>query len=131
LFRNAYLLSKIKAGSLSAKGPIHLVAVTPRLYEHYRKQGHLLPCPLTKNHLAEKTGMLSDHDKVIESGGPFAQGDETLTIMLDIAHHLCRLDDTDAVNFLVDTAIPYLMSHSGLGKDMVLELCQELDTNLK
>jgi len=107
------LLSKVMPSQIPVAKTIYIFAIL-----------HKIDC-------LKKMGMLSECDKLIEQGRPIAQGDKTLTTILDTAYHSCRLNDIKSVNYLEETAIPYLLSCNGFGKDIVLELCRELEAHYK
>ena len=75
--------------------------------------------------------MNMDNTDTIALGRPLAEGDETLTIMLDTAYHLSNLGSTDSEKYLEDIAIPHLMQHKPIDKSLHLELCKELEAHYK
>ena len=72
-----------------------------------------------------------DNSDTIALGRPLAEGNETLTIMLDAAHHLSNLGNTDSEKYLENIAIPHLMQFRPNDKSLHLELCRKLEAHYK
>ncbi|MCL2572160.1 MAG: helix-turn-helix transcriptional regulator [Defluviitaleaceae bacterium] len=67
--------------------------------------------------------------EVIALGRSYAQGNETLTIIINAISHLTTLDNPESTRYIEDVAIPYIINHlhsEASEKTLVLAFCREL-----
>jgi len=72
-----------------------------------------------------------ENKEIIELGRPLAEGDETLTIILDTAYHLGKINSADSENYLEKVTIPHLLSCGGHEMCLLLAVCKELEAHYK